>query len=108
METVEFITAEVPAEESEPEPEPAVGGLPPSVGPTTVLRFMQEDELAQEVPSEQPSPEEVPVTVEVEETIAEVNVNGHAVVEETVTITTTTEVSHLKGCLARADVTLYA
>ena len=75
------------------EPEPAVGGLPPSLAPPTAsaFNFVQEDELeADEVGQEEV--EEVPVEVDVEETVTSINVNGHTIVEDSVTITTTTEV----------------
>ena len=52
---------------------------------------MQEDELeADEAGQEEV--EEVPVEVDVEETVTSINVNGHTIVEDSVTITTTTEV----------------
>ena len=91
-ETIEFIATEVPVEEESPAP--VVGGLPPSVGTTGAFRFVQEDELAlEDVPVEQTQqPEEAPVEVNVEETHAEADVNGHTVVEESVTVTATTEV----------------
>lgn len=89
--TVEFIAPEQPTEE--PEPEPAVGGLPPLPGPTGSFRFVQEDELAEEETEQ--AQEEQAVEVDVEETTTSVNVNGHTIVEESVTFTTTTEAGFL-------------
>lgn len=85
--TVEFIAPEQPTEEAEHEP--AVGGLPPLPGPTGSFRFVQEDELAEEETEQ--AQEEQAVEVDVEETTTSVNVNGHTIVEESVTFTTTTE-----------------
>ena len=57
----------------------------------SAFNFVQEDELeADEVGQEEV--EEVPVEVDVEETVTSINVNGHTIVEDSVTITTTTEV----------------
>ncbi|KAF7793779.1 hypothetical protein EIP86_004900 [Pleurotus ostreatoroseus] len=113
---VEFIIAEAAPEELEPEP--AVLGLPPSLAPAVgSFRFVQEDELAAELEAEieaqveaeveaeleqlQPV-EEPPVEVEVEETVTEVN--GHTVVEETITVTAPAEVPAAEnGALNWAD-----
>lgn len=90
------------SEESTPTPEIAVGGLPPSLATSGSFHFMQEDELEAnpelsqsatehqewvQVESETTSPE-----VEVMETMAKVKVNGHAVIQDIVTVTTTIEV----------------
>ena len=74
-----------------------VVALPSAVPAGGSFHFMQEDELAQTEPEPEPevTPEEAveeSTTVEVVDTVVETEVNGHAVVEETVTVTTTTEV----------------
>jgi len=83
-----------PETEEEPVSAPAVGGLSASLANSGSFHFMQADELAAEpeVPvqeqwvhvseSEQPD-------IEVTETITESEANGHHIVEETITITTT-------------------
>ena len=95
----------------EPQPHPVdesdiapVSGIPPTVGASEGIRFMMADELA-EVEAEveaatgtQPESEWVeveakPPAVEITETVVETEMNGHTVVEDVVTITTTTEVS---------------
>ena len=75
-----------------------VGGLPPSIAPTSSFQFVQDDELEAETQEEalqelveeleeqaQPDVE----VIEITETVAEMNINGHRVVEDTVTLTTT-------------------
>ncbi|KZT71060.1 hypothetical protein DAEQUDRAFT_724823 [Daedalea quercina L-15889] len=88
--------AEEPLDVTPEVPEPAeapAGGLASAIGGVTTggpFHFMQEDELEQAVEPE-PVPEEVveePVQVEVVETM----IDGHAVVEESITVTTTAEV----------------
>jgi hypothetical protein len=93
--TVEFIANDA---QEEPVDQP-VGGLPPSIAiaPSSSFQFVQDDELeaeAQEQVLQEPEAEvqeaqpDVEVT-EVTETVTELNVNGHRVVEDTLTITTT-------------------
>ncbi|KIP06605.1 hypothetical protein PHLGIDRAFT_451136 [Phlebiopsis gigantea 11061_1 CR5-6] len=80
---VEFLTGEAPEETLDI----PVGGLPLSAAPAaSSFQFVQDDEL--EVEEEE---EEEPVEIEVTETVTEVAVNGHIVIQDTVTITTTTE-----------------
>lgn len=85
--------------------EVAVGGLPPTVESSNSFRFVQEDELeaSEELQQSQTSdwvqvseaePEE---HVEVTETTTVAEVNGHTIVEETVTVTTTSEVRFHSG-----------
>lgn len=78
--------------------EPVVA-LPTAVAVGGAFHFMQEDELVQAGPETEtetePTQEEVveeSTTIQVVDTVLETEVDGHAVVEETVTITTTTEV----------------
>lgn len=85
---MEFIIAEALPEEDEP----VVLSLPPIPAPTGNFRFVQEDELETEEPTQPEPVEETAVDIEVEETVTSIDPNGNAVVEETVTITTTTEV----------------
>lgn len=91
----EFLANETPLEAADI----PVGGLPPTIAPTASFQFVQEDELAEEEEVLEEAiaeavAEEASADVEVTETITEVTVNGHTVVEDTVTVTTTTEVSH--------------
>ena len=85
--------------------ETPVSGIPPSAGPSGEIRFIMTDELAEaEAEAEAESQpdggewvevaptENEPAEVEVTETIVEAQINGHTIVEDTVTITTTTEV----------------
>lgn len=80
-------------EEEEPVSESAVGGLPPSLAASGSFHFMQADELEAEPepviqdsePWEPVSESELP-EVEVTEAITETEVNGHLIVEKTVTI----------------------
>lgn len=75
----------------EPVEEPPVLGLPSSVGATGgSFRFVQEDEL--EAEPEPTTWSEQPAEVDIQETITEVTVNGHTIVEDQITITTTQEV----------------
>ncbi|KAI0371149.1 hypothetical protein BV20DRAFT_965824 [Pilatotrama ljubarskyi] len=97
--------AEEPQEPvAEAEEVPAsVSGIPSTIGTSGGINFILTDELAEaeaENPAEsgewvdvqaQPEPEQ-PAEVEITETVTEAQVNGHTVVEESVTITTTTEV----------------
>lgn len=83
--SVEFIPTESAA------PEPAVGGLPLIISTTSSFQFVQDDELEAEVEAQEQEQEQHN-EVEVDETITEVTINGHTVIEDTVTITTTTEV----------------
>ncbi|KAI0356158.1 hypothetical protein OH77DRAFT_1423757 [Trametes cingulata] len=81
----------------------SVSGIPSTIGTSGGINFILTDELAEaeaENPVEsgewidvqaQPAPEQ-PAEVEITETVTEAQVNGHAVVEESITITTTTEV----------------
>lgn len=98
------IIVEFVAVGDEPIEEPVVQGVPPTLPSGGSFRFVQEDELEAEAqqPTESASwPEqanEQPAEVEITETITEVNINGHAVIEDTVTITTTQEV-HLRTAL---------
>ncbi|KAI0645378.1 hypothetical protein C8Q79DRAFT_911104 [Trametes meyenii] len=82
----------------------SVSGIPSTVGASGGINFILTDELAEaevEQPVEggewvdvqaQPEPEpEQPTGVEVTETVTELEVNGHAVVEESITVTTTME-----------------
>ncbi len=95
---VDFISSEVPTEGV---PGPAVGGLPPTAGPTNGgFTFVQEDELETTEPEPDQSQwvdqvEEHSTEVEVLETVTEINVNGHTFVEDSVVVTTTTEVNDL-------------
>lgn len=93
---VEFVaTVEEPVEES------VVQGVPPSLASGGSFTFVQDDELEAEPqqPTEPPSwpqqTEEQPVEIEITERITEVNLDGHNIVEDTVTITTTQEVRGL-------------
>ncbi|THH00884.1 hypothetical protein EW026_g1695 [Hermanssonia centrifuga] len=92
---VDFISSEVPTEGV---PGPAVGGLPPTAGPTNGgFTFVQEDELETTEPEPDQSQwvdqvEEHSTEVEVLETVTEINVNGHTFVEDSVVVTTTTEI----------------
>ncbi|THH30929.1 hypothetical protein EUX98_g3250 [Antrodiella citrinella] len=100
------------SEESAPTPEITVGGLPPSLATSGSFHFMQEDELEANPELSQSATEQqewVQIEsdaalpeVEVTETIAEVEVNGHTVVQDTVTVTTTTEYSK-EGAINWAD-----
>ncbi|KAI0655963.1 hypothetical protein C8Q70DRAFT_922658 [Cubamyces menziesii] len=86
------------------DPPVSVAGIPSTIGSSGGINFIVTDELAEdeneqvaEVASEwvdvQPQPvAEKPVEVEITETVTEAEVNGHAVVEESITVTTTTEV----------------
>ena len=85
-----------------PEPEvTAVGGLPATLGTSSSFHFMQEDELEAATEELQQSTsdwvqvhnEPEPEQVEVTEIRTEVDVNGHSVVEGSVTVTTISEVS---------------
>lgn len=93
-----------------PEPEPApvetplVGGVPPTISTSGGIHFIMTDELAEAAVEAETQPEgnewvdvqgpvdPEPAEVEVTETVIEAQVNGHTVVEDTLTITTTTEV----------------
>ncbi|OCH93110.1 hypothetical protein OBBRIDRAFT_790581 [Obba rivulosa] len=102
-EFVQEVTPEVVVE-----PAVAVVGIAPPISATNSFRFMTEDELAGENDEpnfedsaewvERPEDTEVPAEaaalaeVEVLDTVVETNVNGQVVVEETFTVTTTTEV----------------
>ena len=101
------VEEEAPVESSEA-PEIAIGGLSTKIATSSSFHFMQEDEL--ERPQAEPTldeqewvvtddvPAEIepvqPPPVEVEETITEAAVNGHAIVQDTVTVTETVDVSH--------------
>lgn len=96
---VEFIATEE-IEDSQP----AVLGLPPSLAPQASFRFVQDDELEVEAQAEaaeeaeaqsgwQEQLDQVTPEVEVSENITELTVNGHTIVQDTITITTTAEVS---------------
>ncbi|KAH8083800.1 hypothetical protein BXZ70DRAFT_958202 [Cristinia sonorae] len=96
------------SDESVPTPDVAVGGLPTSLGASGSFHFMQEDELeanpelsASQQEWVQVNESEVTPEVEITETTTEVHVNGHTVVEESVTVTTTAEVSD--GAINWAD-----
>lgn len=82
---MEFIITEVLPEEDEP----VVLSVPPIPAPTGNFRFVQEDELEIEEPTQPEPVEETVVDIEVDETVTSIDVNGNAVVEETVKITTT-------------------
>ncbi|KAI0633408.1 hypothetical protein C8Q77DRAFT_1217818 [Trametes polyzona] len=81
----------------------SVSGIPATIGTSGSINFILTDELA-EAEAEQPTASgewvdvqapvepEAPAEVEITETVTTAEVNGHAVVEESVTITTTTEV----------------
>lgn len=115
---------EPPADEAAPTPEVAVGGLPPSVAPSGSFHFMQEDELeaspelgqsaAEQQEWVQVSESETAPEIEVSETTVELHADGHTLVQETVTVTTTSEVSPvfaesqvtLKECCGRSQVTV--
>ncbi|GJE94905.1 hypothetical protein PsYK624_110810 [Phanerochaete sordida] len=91
----EFLASETPIEAAAADV--AVGGLPSTIAPTASFQFVQEDELADEEEALEEAlaeaiGEEAPADVELTETITEVTVNGHTVIEDTVTVTTTTEV----------------
>ncbi len=104
---------EKPIEMPEPEPAPApvetpsVGGVLPTISTSGGIHFIMTDELAEAAAEAENQPEvnewvdvqgpvdPEPAEVEVTETIVEAQVNGHRVVEDTVTITTTTEVTFL-------------
>lgn len=89
--------AEETAPEPEVEPEVApVGGLPTTAGLSNNFHFMQEDELAAEVQvisheewTEVTAPDAVDgqPDVEIVETVTEVTVNGHTLVQDEITIT---------------------
>lgn len=84
---VEFLIEDAPEET----PDLLVGGMPLTIATTAnSFQFVQDDELEAELVQQEE--EEQPADVEVTETITEVTVNGHTVVEDTVTVTTTTEV----------------
>ncbi|KAI0674982.1 hypothetical protein C8Q78DRAFT_965152 [Trametes maxima] len=80
----------------------SVSGVPSTVGTSGGINFILTDELAEaeeEQPVEsgewvnvqaQPEPEQ-PAEVEVTESTTELKINGHAVVEESIAVTTTTE-----------------
>ncbi|CDO76730.1 hypothetical protein BN946_scf184796.g24 [Trametes cinnabarina] len=84
------------------EVEAPIGGLPSTISSTGAINFILTDELAeaeaeQSVESAewvdvqgQPEPEQ-PAEVEITETITEAQVNGHTLVEESVTVSTTSE-----------------
>ena len=94
-----------------PEPElapvetPSVGGVPPTISTSGGIHFIMTDELADASVEADTQPEgnewvnvqgpvdPEPAEVEVTETVIEAQVNGHTVVEDTLTITTTTEVT---------------
>ncbi|KAI0958732.1 hypothetical protein AcV7_004461 [Taiwanofungus camphoratus] len=101
------------------EPEVTVTGLPPSLGTAGSFHFMQEDELAGQAEepnfeeaewverpdvASEPEPEQ-PAKVEVVETVVEADVNGH-VVEDSVTVTATSEVTKLVTESATANGTI--
>ncbi|KAH9949636.1 hypothetical protein B0H21DRAFT_103991 [Amylocystis lapponica] len=75
-----------------------VTGLPSTLASSGSFHFMQDDELANETGGadfdetelidKADIPEELPAEVEVVDTVVETTVNGHTVVEESVTITT--------------------
>ncbi|KAI8993793.1 hypothetical protein BD414DRAFT_456900 [Trametes punicea] len=84
------------------EPPISVVGVPSTIGSSGSINFILTDELAEaevEQPAGsgewvdvQPQPEvEQPAEVEITETVIETQVNGHTVVEESTTVTTTTE-----------------
>ncbi|KAI0081860.1 hypothetical protein K474DRAFT_1655725 [Panus rudis PR-1116 ss-1] len=94
-------------EEPTPVPDLSVGGLPSAIGNSGSFRFVVDDELEAEEQNPEPALEQStewvhvhgeetgPVQsaeVEVSETITAVEVNGHTLVEDTVAVTTTTEV----------------
>ncbi|KAH9855194.1 hypothetical protein C2E23DRAFT_751794 [Lenzites betulinus] len=82
----------------------SVTGVPSAISTIGGINFILTDELAEAETENvqdsgewvdvqaQPEPEQ-PAEVEITETVVTAEVNGHAVVEESVTITTTTEVS---------------
>ncbi|KAI0695550.1 hypothetical protein BC835DRAFT_1414834 [Cytidiella melzeri] len=82
---VEFIIPEEPAQE-----DVVIQGVPASAGVGSSFTFVQEDELEGEDQEDQePSDDDV----EIIQNVTEVTANGHSFVQETVTITTTQEVS---------------
>ncbi|KZT11078.1 uncharacterized protein LAESUDRAFT_721499 [Laetiporus sulphureus 93-53] len=105
--------AEVLAEEAVEEPpetieqvEASVAGIPAIIGGTGSFHFMQEDELenqaAEPIFEQAPWTEaaeaasepqrEQPAEIEITETVVEADIDGRTVVQDTVTVTTTTEV----------------
>ncbi|KAL1942664.1 hypothetical protein VTO73DRAFT_4904 [Trametes versicolor] len=87
---------------SEEAPTP-ISGIPSTVGTSGAINFILTDELAEAEAENAPDSNEwvdvqaqaepeQPTEVEISETVTELEVNGHTVVEDSVTITTTTEV----------------
>ena len=86
---VEFLPSDTPVDV----PDVPVSGMPPSMAAATSnFQFVQDDEL--EAESERRETEE-PADVQVTETATEVTVNGHTLIEDTITVTTMTEVRTL-------------
>jgi hypothetical protein len=74
----------------EPMPEDVViQGVPPSAGIGSSFTFVQEDELEGEQEDREPSDDDI----EIIQNVTEIAANGHAIVQESITITTTQEVS---------------
>lgn len=96
---------EMPEPELAPVETPSVGGVPPTISTSGGIHFIMTDELADASVEADTQPEgnewvnvqgpvdPEPAEVEVTETVIEAQVNGHTVVEDTLTITTTTEVT---------------
>ena len=94
--TVEFVAVEEPVEESEV----VIQGVPASAGVGGCFTFVQDDELEAEQEQEaEPSDEDV----EIVQTVTDVNIGGHHIVEETLTITTTHEVGDTALSRATSD-----
>lgn len=104
-EPAEIVQEEPVAEESSP----SVTGVPHTIAVSGGIHFIMTDELAEAeteaavealgegvdwVDVKGPTETEQHAQLEITETIVEAEVNGHAVVEESVTVATTTEASH--------------
>ncbi|TFK94620.1 hypothetical protein K466DRAFT_292806 [Polyporus arcularius HHB13444] len=103
------VAAEAPAQAPAAEDTlPSVIGLPPTVGTSGGIHFIMTDELAEEeaeleteaqadsgdwVAVEAAVEAEPPAQVEISETVVEAEINGQAVIEESIIMTTTTEVA---------------
>ncbi len=103
------VAAEAPAQAPAAEDTlPSVIGLPPTVGTSGGIHFIMTDELAEEeaeleteaqadsgdwVAVEAAVEAEPPAQVEISETVVEAEINGQTVIEESIIMTTTTEVS---------------
>ena len=84
---MEFVAVDEPAQETDV----VIQGVPASAGAGSSFTFVQEDELQAEQEEAEPSDDDV----EIIQTVTEIHTEGHNIVQESLTITTTHEVSSL-------------